>query len=165
MIKPQLQGMMPMVLMQVPFGKGEALAPACSKALDRFDMSGVQKICEFAFDFLDADGSGTLEKKELKLIFDDVSDSMEQGDPSLLIELFFRRIVDKNKDGKLGVEEVQDLVKKVLKIVVCFVTAFIGCFDDMVCSSEVQQVMSELMVQGGRFSDLDTDGDGCISRA
>ncbi len=78
------------------------------------DENALKEIAEAAFKRVDTDGSGTIDKKELKALMDEAS----QGNFPPISESELEEIyngLDQNKDGKISVDEFTVLIKAVLE--------------------------------------------------
>lgn len=75
----------------------------------------IKEIIKKAFDAYDEDGSGFLEKPEIRRLLDDAC--KELGTPIITEEHLNKIIdvVDNNADGKFSVDELSSIIKPILK--------------------------------------------------
>merc|ERR1719443_181000 len=150
-----------------PFGKwGPQLSPALSRAVASFDVGrGLGKILDLIFDLIDSHRTGMVERHDVKLFFDDLGTIMNEGPQGLplVMELFFR-IVDKNADGKLSLEEAQGLTTYLMEMLACLFTSVVDIVESTLSSQEVMGVGEQMVLNRGQLSPLDTNADGLLSR-
>ncbi len=75
----------------------------------------IKEIIKKAFDAYDEDGSGFLEKPEIRRLLDDAC--KELGTPIITEEHLKKiiEVVDNNDDGKFSVDELSSIIKPILK--------------------------------------------------
>lgn len=78
------------------------------------DENAIKEIAEAAFKKVDTDGSGTIDKGELKALMDEASKSIGTSVSENELNDIYNGL-DKNKDGKLTVDEFTVLIKAVLE--------------------------------------------------
>ncbi|CAK60628.1 unnamed protein product (macronuclear) [Paramecium tetraurelia] len=76
----------------------------------------VKKITKVAFNALDEDDSGFLERKELISILNNCADTLKIERPSSEEMDEILKELDENSDGKVSENEFQALIEKVLRI-------------------------------------------------
>ncbi|CAD8142625.1 unnamed protein product [Paramecium octaurelia] len=76
----------------------------------------VKKITKVAFNALDEDDSGYLERKELISILNNCADTLKIERPSSEEMDEILKELDENSDGKVSENEFQKLIEKVLSI-------------------------------------------------
>lgn len=82
------------------------------------DEVRLHKITKAAFDAVDQDHSGYLDRKELEEIFISLADDMKIEKPKKEEVEEIISALDENGDGKISLAEFEVLIKQVLKIMV-----------------------------------------------
>ena len=80
------------------------------------NKENLEQITKAAFDTVDTDGSGFLEKDELATIMENIANSIGVEKPTTSEVDEVLKELDANNDGKLSLSEFQVLIKQVLEM-------------------------------------------------
>ena len=80
------------------------------------DPKKVKKLTQAAFDEVDADGNGYLDKDELKDVMKNVATDIVVDLPSEEEVADVLKELDENDDGQISVEEFEVLIRQVLEV-------------------------------------------------
>eukprot|EP00928_Gymnodinium_smaydae_P014687 TRINITY_DN15406_c0_g1_i1.p1 TRINITY_DN15406_c0_g1~~TRINITY_DN15406_c0_g1_i1.p1 ORF type:complete len:794 (-),score=190.52 TRINITY_DN15406_c0_g1_i1:2223-4604(-) len=144
----------------------ESVRPALLRAIERFDVSGAGSLMKEVFAALDKDKNGYVDKEEYErlqdILYKAVNDSSTEKkfDP---VHFAFQ-VFDKNKNGKISLDEMQTLMDALLKFVACLATQVIETVEYTLTAKEIQDMIAENPGKFPMFMQMDTNGDGMISR-
>lgn len=144
-----------------PFGPD--LRPAFERAVQAFDFSGLEQLLRLVHETIDADRNGTLEREEVKKLWDLIAAASDRSSPDDLANLLWL-LLDKDGDGKISLEETTGLLEKLLNMVGALTIAVLTVLDNVITSSEIEAAGAKLLAMTPLMA-ADTNNDGVISRS
>lgn len=168
MIKPMFN--MPLAMVGSgcgPMGPyGPEMLPALERAVEKFDMGGLNHLLSLIHAIVDKDNSGTIEKKEVKKFWDLLAIiqgmSSGRGDPNDLINVAFS-VIDRNGDGAISLDEWTGIFENIIQIMGEFIAAGFEAVDRVVTSPEADKIAVSLVAMSPVMT-MDANGDGVIQK-
>lgn len=119
----------------------DSIKPAINRAVQRLDFSHMRHLLEMLFRVMDGNKNGKIERAEFEGFFSGIMGMA--ADPMAAPDFAFS-MIDKNGNGKLSLDEAQEVVDAVTELATTIIASIADVAEALVSDADVLRVVTDL---------------------
>lgn len=125
----------------------KTMIPVIKRSFDRFDAAHMRTLLEMLFRVMDGNQNGKIEKAEFEEFFKTIGELFMAPDPEKVGDFAFK-LVDKNGNGKLSLDEAQTLIDSLVEILGTIIASVADVAESIICAPEAADaIKNEIFMQ------------------